>query len=106
MGRAWFGPGAREDKISAHRAMTDYSPALIGAIDEAARGLGVSSPNGRGVTRGTEVTYCGAGAASTRLAAHQSYRASDRRFISSCVIKRCSVFSADPGKLMNLKPSV
>ena len=53
--------------------------------------------------------YCGAGGASTGLATastHQRYRASDRRFISSCVIRRCSVFSADPGKLMNLKPSV
>src|SRR5471032_313030 len=51
-GRAWFERSARADEIRAYHAMTDYSPALIGAIGEAAGGLGVSSPNGRGVTGG------------------------------------------------------
>ncbi len=32
-------------------------------------------------------------------------RASERRFISSCVIRRCSVFSALPGNDMKRKPS-
>lgn len=32
-------------------------------------------------------------------------RASERRFISSCVIRRCNVFSALPGSDMKRKPS-
>lgn len=32
-------------------------------------------------------------------------RASERRFISSCVIRRCSVFSALPGSDMKRNPS-
>lgn len=41
-----------------------------------------------------------AGAGSARQA-----RASERRFISSCVIRRCSVFSALPGNDMKRNPS-
>ena len=86
--------------------MTDYSLASSGAIGEAAGELGVSSPNGRRHYEG-EGLHSGMPAERARGSPpHESYRARDRRFISSCVIKRCSVFSADPGKLMNLKPSV
>jgi hypothetical protein len=89
--------------------MTDYSPAFNGAIGEAARRLGLSSLDEQGVTKeGLHVAGAhGKQRASAELGRCGSFhRPTDRRFISSCVIKRCSVFSADPGKLMNLKPSV